>query len=559
MIGVFCDESERPIVQEFFELFKTPWEFGISSVKYDVIISTLSSISEGNADLVICYSSQYTRFDAQHNLDVRTAPASVVENVGGHALPLYRARVVISDRNPGFEGDETTAGDVVYKLDTPTKKFIRVGYDLLAEVAYLLGEGQPVEYSMIPSLDIHISLLRDWIIANGIPLVEIPPFPFGYEFVACLTHDIDFAGLRRHKFDRTMWGFLYRSLFGSFIRFLRGVMSLRKLMQNWVAAMRLPLVFAGVVSDFWNRFDAYAEIDGQANSTFFLVPFGNTDGVPLNDTADSSGRAVRYELDDIRAQVSRLTTMGFEVALHGLDAWHDVEKGFQERDRIVKMTGQENVGVRMHWLFFDKRSPSLLDRAGFDYDATLGYNDAVGFRNGTLQVFRPLDAKSLLELPLIIQDTALFYPRRLSLSDAAAFQLCERLVKSARRFGGVLTLSWHDRSLEPERLWGDFYRSLLKRLRGYRVWITGAAQVVAWFRRRRSLLFREEYSANGSFEIRISGERQLAEPKLFFRVYNVDHANESGSPMTEHQTRYVDIPWNGEEFLMISAKSAECG
>ena len=44
------------------------------------------------------------------------------------------------------------------------------------------------------------------------------------------------------------------------------------------------------------------------------------------------------------------------------------------------------------------------------YDSTIGYNETVGYRAGTTQPYRPLAASRLLELPLHVMDTALFYP-----------------------------------------------------------------------------------------------------------------------------------------------------
>src|SRR5439155_25937613 len=117
--------------------------------------------------------------------------------------------------------------------------------------------------------------------------------------------------------------------------------------------------------------------------------------------------------------------------------------------------------VRMHWLYFSEDSPRILEEAGFSYDSSFGYNNTVGFRAGTSQAFCPLTAQSLLELPLTIQDTAMFYPAHLNLHEAEALDSCRRLIESASRFGGALTVNWHTRSLSPERLWGDVCRRLL--------------------------------------------------------------------------------------------------
>ena len=140
----------------------------------------------------------------------------------------------------------------------------------------------------------------------------------------------------------------------------------------------------------------------------------------------------------------------------------------------------------MHWLCFDPASPRLLEEAGFRYDSTFGYNDAVGYRAGTAQLFRPFGVTNLLELPLHIQDTALLSKS----SKTDAWRLCDAILKNSAKHGGVLTLLWHTRSLAPERQWGGFYQRLLERLKG-RVWFGSAGEVVEWFRKRRAFSFRD--------------------------------------------------------------------
>ena len=141
----------------------------------------------------------------------------------------------------------------------------------------------------------------------------------------------------------------------------------------------------------------------------------------------------------------------------------------------------------MHWLYFDASSFATLDHAGFRYDATIGYNDAVGFRAGTTQVFRPLSVERLLELPLHIQDTALFFPGRMNCAEQEALDLCQRILDWTQRLGGVSTLSWHERSLAPERQWDGAYRWLLAQLRQRDAYVAPARDVVSWFNARRSV------------------------------------------------------------------------
>ena len=84
------------------------------------------------------------------------------------------------------------------------------------------------------------------------------------------------------------------------------------------------------------------------------------------------------------------------------------------------VTGESSIGIRMHWLLWDANTPSALERAEFAYDSTFGYNETVGYRAGTSQVFRPFGAQTPLGLALHIQDGALFYPQRLDLSEPEA-------------------------------------------------------------------------------------------------------------------------------------------
>ncbi len=126
----------------------------------------------------------------------------------------------------------------------------RIGYNLFAEVSALLTAGQPVVNASAPALDLHIALLRDLIVENGVTLVEIPPVPEGYRFIACLTHDVDHPSIRAHKFDHTMFGFLYRAVIGTLFDTLRGRSTLRKLAKNWQAALKLALVHLGLAKDF---------------------------------------------------------------------------------------------------------------------------------------------------------------------------------------------------------------------------------------------------------------------------------------------------------------------
>ena len=53
MIGVLLKSSEKHAVEEFFQLFKTPWEFFVPGRGYEVVISDHADAADIDTRLVI--------------------------------------------------------------------------------------------------------------------------------------------------------------------------------------------------------------------------------------------------------------------------------------------------------------------------------------------------------------------------------------------------------------------------------------------------------------------------------------------------------------------------
>jgi hypothetical protein len=542
MIGVVARAEEHDIVREFFELFKTPWEFCDDDGRYDVVVHADGASDHPPAKLVIVYGSRATVFDHESESFPGRPRLNTTLSWNGDRIPVYGRCVTFpSDgRSPNLvlEGTREAVASVT-RGDGST--VLRVGYDLFREIRFLLTAGQPPEHAAVPTLERHIAFLRNAIVSSGIPLVEIPPIPAGYRFIVCLTHDIDHPSIRLHRFDHTMFGFLYRAVVCSPINVCRGRTLPSTLWRNWAAALRLPFVHLRLAKDFWSEFDRYLEIEKGLGSTFFVIPVKHHPGRTAHGQAPRM-RAAAYGAPDIADHLRTLHAASCEVALHGIDAWLDKAKGFEEGELVSRVTGTSTTGVRMHWLFFDERTPQRLDEAGFSYDSTFGYNDTVGFRAGTLQAFKPVTARRLLELPLTIMDTALFYPSHLNLTSNAAKQVAWRLVGDAERYGGALTINWHDRSLAPERLWGEFYAELVDGLRHKTAWFPTGAQAVSWFCQRRSVVFESVSPEGASVRIRASAGRREDLPGLTVRVHTPWPADGDRPLQWERAARFTDVP-----------------
>jgi len=520
MIGVIADSADFDVVREFFELFKTPWEFFRANQQYEVLLCAADIPFNATAKVVLVYAGEKVRFDEARYI-------SISKRVGGLCvlsdketeIPIYGGAVSLTTSTPPLLTHQKGGECAAFFERIGDKTYIRIGYDLFAEIRRLLTEGQPPAQAHIPTLELHIDLLRRWIIGCGIELDEIPPVPDGYRFVACLTHDVDHPSIRLHKWDHTMFGFLYRALLGSLLNLIRRRLSFRGLIANWSAACKLPFVHLGWMKDFWRDFDErYLELEKDLPSTFYVIPTRQYAGI-RSQGANPKFRAAGYGANDIADIIRRQVASGREVGLHGIDAWIDSSKGREELGEIRRLTNAMEIGVRMHWLCFDQQSPKRLEMAGFDYDSTSGYNETEGYRSGTGQAFKPLEVVRLLELPMHVMDSALFYPGRQNLSARQAIPRVTTLIENAERYGGCLTLNWHDRSLSPERMWDQAYREVLRELKKRNPWFATAGDAVAWFRKRRSATFVKTRTESGETLVHCAADVAPDLPGLILRSH----------------------------------------
>jgi hypothetical protein len=542
MIGVIANAAEHVVISEFFELFKTPWEFYQSGRRYEVLLCAGDGDIDGHtARLVLIYAGRNLASDAGKKIENTSRRNKTVLLHNGGRIPIYGD--CISFRKEGVCSlvNEESYQAAMHQYRSREGVVVRIGYNLFGEVGTLLTAGQPAPYAASPTLDLHIALLRELIVANGVTLVEIPPVPDGYRFIACLTHDVDHPSIRQHKWDHTMYGFLYRAVFGSLVNLFRGRIPIRDLLTNWAAALKLPVVYIGLANDFWCGFeDRYLELEQGLCSTFFVIPFKNRAGKTTCGPAPKF-RAAHYDAKDIAETIVKITAAGCEVGLHGIDAWLDSSSGRDELEEIRRLTGVPEIGVRMHWLYYDQQSPVALEQAGAAYDSTIGYKETVGYRSGTTQAYKPLQAARLLELPMHVMDTALFYPAYMGLSSRQATTVLGQMVDNATQFGGCLTTNWHDRSLAPERLWDACYRDLIQDLKNRGAWFATTGQAISWFQKRRSVVFEMDCIETDAMRTKASSDRRENLPGLQLRIHKARESIRIGSQDSE---RYVDIAFD---------------
>ncbi|MGB8030186.1 MAG: hypothetical protein WCF30_11035 [Terracidiphilus sp.] len=535
MIGVIAPASEHAVIAEFFELFKTPWEFYQDGRTYDVVLSTLDeSIALCATKLSICYGARQFSIDVGEEMEFSSQGGNRTLLYEGSSIPIYGESITFQEKGAQPETDDGPRQAGMYMRHSNGRVIVRVGYELFKEVETLLTRGQPSAYASIPTLELHIGLLRDLILTSGAGLVEIPAIPAGYSFIACLTHDVDHPSIVKHKWDHTMFGFLYRAFVGSVRDFAFGRTQIQTLVRNWLAGIKLPFVYMGLAKDFWRDFaDRYLELEKGLPSTFFVIPYANDPGRSSQGSAPRT-RAAGYGAKDIKDVIDKITAAGCEVGLHGIDAWIDSVRGREEVAEIRHYTGASEIGVRMHWLYFEQQSPMALEDAGLSYDSTVGYRETIGYRSGTTQAYKPIPATRLLELPLHIMDTALFYPAYRNLSQRRAVPLLEQMVCNVAKFGGAVIINWHDRSLAPERNWESSYRQLVASLKSHGAWFATAGQACNWFRNRRSIVLQAYDGDPSEIKVNSAVEDRSTLPGLRLRVYKTKESDHVESHAPRH-------------------------
>ena len=92
MIGVAASSSDMQIAEEFFELFKTPWERAVPARKYAVILSTDAAVHDLDAELILVYGSDEHALDRESGIVVEQLDGPVEVVWGESTVPDLRPR-----------------------------------------------------------------------------------------------------------------------------------------------------------------------------------------------------------------------------------------------------------------------------------------------------------------------------------------------------------------------------------------------------------------------------------------------------------------------------------
>lgn len=283
----------------------------------------------------------------------------------------------------------------------------------------------------------------------------------GCPYTLVLTHDVDIWLLSqvRPKW-RVLCGFIFRTILHNAIRTITGRLSVRLYLRGVLAGLLAPLAYLGLSSDPLKgmiEFVRQLEERLDVRSTFFFVPRHSDPGYQPNSKRAPRVRAVFYPLQEMAPLIRRLARGGWEIGVHGIDAYYEPEAARREFRSLSEILRRGRIGHRSHWLYSKGRESWItLHKAGFAYDASYGWNDKIGWPGARRYPFRPLNNTTFTVLPLNIQDKAIMdRPFRL------AWKAVRNLLTDAKKKGGVVTVLWHVSNFGPPRYWGDFYERMI--------------------------------------------------------------------------------------------------
>ena len=369
------------------------------------------------------------------------------------------------------------AGDTAYPCVTINGGNLVIGFDIFSEIGYWLAgyvepalDKQPIDIEALIRIPV-VDILEEFLLNSlqfvfrekGSKLVAKPAWPEAKQFVLCLTHDV----------DRVYKTFQYLP---SAIKHLRAgnLSGLARQAKSFLSEH-------GKTNPYWN-FNRIMELENEleVKSTFFFLD--ESGNVSLFNPKSWILFAGRYNIDnpEIMEMIKELQRNGFELGTHGsYHSYKDAELLKREKRKLGGILNEDVSGIRQHYLNFDSKATfKIQESAGFKYDSTLGFSQYIGFRRGTCYPFYPLldngQQASLLEIPLVIMDSAL--------AGRNPFEDCVEIMQTVKRYGGVLTLLWHQRSFNDEEFPGmaDLYRRLIEEAGAQGAWITNARGVWQW-------------------------------------------------------------------------------
>ena len=345
------------------------------------------------------------------------------------------------------------------------------------------GRHNPVSESVIyaPGVSFHFNLIENiirYIYKNiNVPLFYLPRWPKSAALALFLSHDLDVVRKWTTKRIVRELALSCGDLFHvNGRRFVDTVCSIGNALRG-----RDP---------YW-MFDEllFMEHGNGFKSTWFFAPFVGEYQKRENDIDP----VYRRKASEITAMIRHLIDNGCEFALHGTrGAFLDAKALKAQLNSYESRLGVKIKGVRHHYLMFRHgKTLEAVAEAGRLYDATLGFSDRPGFRNGMASPFFPFPvshpAGNIIEIPLNFMDGVFLHAGD---DPEGAIRKITEAYLYAKAAGGLFSILVHPGNMDESEIpeLADFYRSFLPRCRLDRAHSMTGIELTEWWAAREKVL-----------------------------------------------------------------------
>jgi len=279
-------------------------------------------------------------------------------------------------------------------------------------------------------------------------------YPGNKKFAVCLTHDIDQLFVPNKEILKNAVKGISRGSLNKFSSTLSNLFNKRN----------SPYFNIQNILEIEKRY--------QANSTFFFLAL------------DKGEKDFNYNIDEVKDVLRKIKENDSEIGLHaGHLAYNDLKKLSQEKQKLENTINSKVIGIRNHFLKFkNPETWEIQSKAGFKYDASYGYNDVSGFRNGLCHPFTPYNSTKneyidILAIPLVIMDCTL--DRYMQLDFENSWKYVKNFIDKNEQVGGVFNLLWHNTYFTENNL--NLYIKILEYCSSKGAWLTSGEKIYKWW------------------------------------------------------------------------------
>lgn len=330
----------------------------------------------------------------------------------------------------------------------------------------------------IPLVNVYVSFLKSALERN-ISMRGIALWPHEKKCAIGLSHDVDMPD----KYALLKASFSNRSARVSLKLNIYKMISILKRLLD-----RNP-------NDFWLFKEIMDEEEKHSfKSTFFFASLNLFD-------ESGSNYDVAYNIDAPKFinVFQEIATRRFEIGLHtSYNAHLDSSRFLIEKQKLIKVSRFEIKGLRHHYWHLGKDVEGALEmheKAGFEYDSSLAFNEELGFRRNVALPYYPWSETlgrplKTIQLPVFCMDGNLFC-RPIEINQAV--EKVKSYIKIIKQYGGIGVIDWHVRTSYPKNTeylnWGRAYLAILQYLStDSEVWVTNLGEISSWLKGREKIL-----------------------------------------------------------------------